>query len=87
MFNDTLSISQCERLLKQLSETAFPFQCAHGRFVSRYNCHPIIALTIWPCSVLQAVTCAFGRDCKWSRKKTDATKGSEELGSIRDNGG
>jgi len=34
MFNDPLSIEQCERLMIQLSETAFPFQCAHGRSVS-----------------------------------------------------
>lgn len=31
MFNDSLSIGQCEKLVKQLSETAFPFRCAHGR--------------------------------------------------------
>jgi len=31
MFNDSLSIEQCERLMVQLAETAFPFQCAHGR--------------------------------------------------------
>ncbi|KAF8165579.1 hypothetical protein B0H34DRAFT_689642 [Crassisporium funariophilum] len=31
MFNDTLSIPQCSKLVKQLSETTFPFQCAHGR--------------------------------------------------------
>ncbi|EJD01597.1 uncharacterized protein FOMMEDRAFT_148054 [Fomitiporia mediterranea MF3/22] len=31
MFNDRLSVEQCKRLLRQLSETAFPFQCAHGR--------------------------------------------------------
>lgn len=31
MFNDALSIDQCERLMAQLAETAFPFQCAHGR--------------------------------------------------------
>lgn len=33
MFNDTLTNEQCERLVQQLSCTAFPFQCAHGRFV------------------------------------------------------
>lgn len=33
MFNDSLSIEQCERLMAQLAETAFPFQCAHGRSV------------------------------------------------------
>ncbi|TRM68211.1 hypothetical protein BD626DRAFT_555063 [Schizophyllum amplum] len=31
MFNDPLSIAQCEKLIGKLSETAFPFQCAHGR--------------------------------------------------------
>jgi DNA mismatch repair protein MLH3 len=31
MFNDALTHIQCERLLAQLSQTAFPFQCAHGR--------------------------------------------------------
>ncbi|PPQ78227.1 hypothetical protein CVT25_015546 [Psilocybe cyanescens] len=31
MFNDTLSITQCKHLVQQLSDTAFPFQCAHGR--------------------------------------------------------
>ncbi|TEB35750.1 hypothetical protein FA13DRAFT_1376732 [Coprinellus micaceus] len=34
MFNDELSREQCERLISQLALTAFPFQCAHGRFVS-----------------------------------------------------
>jgi DNA mismatch repair ATPase MutL len=33
MFNDSLSIEQCQRLMAQLAETAFPFQCAHGRSV------------------------------------------------------
>ncbi|KAI0000050.1 hypothetical protein BJV77DRAFT_510279 [Russula vinacea] len=31
MFNDSLSNEQCERLMNQLAETVFPFQCAHGR--------------------------------------------------------
>lgn len=31
MFNDLLSVPQCTKLMKHLSETAFPFQCAHGR--------------------------------------------------------
>ncbi|KIO12562.1 hypothetical protein M404DRAFT_12760 [Pisolithus tinctorius Marx 270] len=34
MFNDSLTLEQCQRLIKQLSATAFPFQCAHGRCVS-----------------------------------------------------
>ncbi|KAL1708554.1 hypothetical protein EV121DRAFT_287423 [Schizophyllum commune] len=31
MFNDPLSMVQCEKLIKQLTKTVFPFQCAHGR--------------------------------------------------------
>lgn len=34
MFNDPLSLEQCERLVRNLAATAFPFQCAHGRLVS-----------------------------------------------------
>ena len=33
MFNDRLSEEQCRRLVRQLSQAAFPFQCAHGRSV------------------------------------------------------
>ena len=31
MFNDSLSIEQCEELMERLSHTAVPFRCAHGR--------------------------------------------------------
>ncbi|KAJ5095267.1 hypothetical protein N7532_007558 [Penicillium argentinense] len=31
MFNDPLSIDECNTLLSRLSRCAFPFQCAHGR--------------------------------------------------------
>jgi DNA mismatch repair protein MLH3 len=31
MFNDVLSKGQCEALVRRLADTAFPFQCAHGR--------------------------------------------------------
>lgn len=31
MFNDILSLEECEQLVTQLSRCAFPFQCAHGR--------------------------------------------------------
>lgn len=34
MFNDSLTLDQCRKLVTQLAETAFPFQCAHGRCVS-----------------------------------------------------
>lgn len=31
MFNDPLTLDQCQELLERLSKCAFPFQCAHGR--------------------------------------------------------
>lgn len=31
MFNDELTKTQCEVLVRRLAECAFPFQCAHGR--------------------------------------------------------
>ncbi|RIA92058.1 hypothetical protein C1645_766016 [Glomus cerebriforme] len=31
MFNDKLSLQQCEELIAKLAECDFPFQCAHGR--------------------------------------------------------
>lgn len=31
MFNDELSVEQCEELIRDLSKCAFPFMCAHGR--------------------------------------------------------
>ncbi|KAJ5355491.1 uncharacterized protein N7496_012703 [Penicillium cataractarum] len=31
MFNDPLSLQECEELVTRLSRCAFPFQCAHGR--------------------------------------------------------
>jgi len=31
MFNDRLSKSDCEQLVRQLAACSFPFQCAHGR--------------------------------------------------------
>lgn len=31
MFNDVLSVEQCEELLSELAMCAFPFMCAHGR--------------------------------------------------------
>lgn len=32
MFNDTLELDRCTRLISELAETLFPFQCAHGRY-------------------------------------------------------
>lgn len=31
MFNDPLSLEECQTLISRLSQCAFPFQCAHGR--------------------------------------------------------
>ncbi|KAG0368069.1 DNA mismatch repair protein [Gamsiella multidivaricata] len=31
MFNDKLSLAQCEGVVRSLAECKFPFQCAHGR--------------------------------------------------------
>ncbi|KAL7799898.1 hypothetical protein V8C37DRAFT_365911 [Trichoderma ceciliae] len=31
MFNDALSVGECQQLVRRLSRCAFPFQCAHGR--------------------------------------------------------
>ncbi|KZW04185.1 hypothetical protein EXIGLDRAFT_737842 [Exidia glandulosa HHB12029] len=31
MFNDPLDLDRCKRLISELAETMFPFQCAHGR--------------------------------------------------------
>ena len=31
MFNDDLSLQQCEELIRKLADCHFPFQCAHGR--------------------------------------------------------
>ncbi|EJD53641.1 hypothetical protein AURDEDRAFT_53673 [Auricularia subglabra TFB-10046 SS5] len=35
MFNDTLNLDRCTRLIAELADTRFPFQCAHGRLVFR----------------------------------------------------
>lgn len=31
MFNDVLSVRECENLMAGLAKCAFPFMCAHGR--------------------------------------------------------
>lgn len=36
MFNDTLTMDQCIRLVQELSVTAYPFQCAHGRYATGF---------------------------------------------------
>ena len=39
MFNDTLTMDQCIRLVQELSVTAYPFQCAHGRYATDFPTH------------------------------------------------
>ena len=43
-FGDKLSVSQCNKLVKDLSTTAFPFQCAHNRpsIAPLINLSPVI---------------------------------------------
>ncbi len=31
MFNDVLTMEECDALVQRLADCAFPFQCAHGR--------------------------------------------------------
>ncbi|PBL02872.1 hypothetical protein ARMGADRAFT_1042474 [Armillaria gallica] len=56
MFNDALSVTQCERLVLQLANTAFPFQCAHGR-------PSLVPLT----DISRDVTGAKGGPLSWSQ--------------------
>lgn len=35
MFNDELSLNQCETIVRELAKCNFPFQCAHGRYKYR----------------------------------------------------
>lgn len=49
MFNDELSIEECQALIKKLAECIFPFQCAHGR----PSMVPLVNLGSW--SVCQDV--------------------------------
>jgi hypothetical protein len=82
MFNDALSLQQCERLMAQLAETVFPFQCAHGRLGSvirsRSLSDVISHCARRPSLVPLAGTseCALGRD---RRPKIDWTRGVSEL--------
>ncbi|KAJ7682423.1 hypothetical protein DFH06DRAFT_1161036 [Mycena polygramma] len=55
MFNDSLTHVQCEKLIEQLCETAFPFQCAHGR----PSLVPLIDLGV--------DTARKRRSCRWSK--------------------
>lgn len=33
MFNDKLTLNQCETIVRELAKCNFPFQCAHGRYI------------------------------------------------------
>ncbi|KAE8390587.1 hypothetical protein BDV23DRAFT_154868 [Aspergillus alliaceus] len=43
MFNDELTIEECQSLVSQLARCVFPFQCAHGR----PSITPILDMTNW----------------------------------------
>lgn len=43
MFNDYLSVEQCQELVLQLADCVFPFQCAHGR----PSMVPLVDLASW----------------------------------------
>ena len=64
MFNDVLTLEQCKKLLEELSETALPFQCAHGRSVClRWRISPMQPIDD---DRSQAVVGANDR-CGWAR--------------------
>ena len=46
MFNDRLTDTQRRRLVRQLAATAFPFQCAHGRYICMLRVGLVIFLII-----------------------------------------
>ncbi|ODM22342.1 hypothetical protein SI65_03188 [Aspergillus cristatus] len=48
MFNDVLSIHECQKLVAQLAQCAFPFQCAH----SRPSMVPILDMEVQDSSLL-----------------------------------
>lgn len=58
MFNDVLSIKECEGLVQRVSRCAFPFQCAHGRPTMA----PVVDLGMGQGSVK-----AEGRPVNWKR--------------------
>ncbi|PPQ70442.1 hypothetical protein CVT26_013936 [Gymnopilus dilepis] len=64
MFNDSLSKNQCEKLVMQLSETVFPFQCAHGR--------PSLVPLIETGQLQAGTHKRKKRRCEWKRLETMA---------------
>jgi hypothetical protein len=63
MFNDVLTKEKCSRLVKQLAESLFPFQCAHGR--------PSIAPVVSIASATNRMrgVCGNGKDPRASQRK------------------
>lgn len=69
MFNDPLTHAQCEKLVDNLRQTAFPFQCAHGRLA--YSSRSDFTLTQFRPSLAPLID--LGKDnarrqkiCRWS---------------------
>jgi hypothetical protein len=75
MFNDPLSLEQCERLVRHLAMTTFPFQCAHGRLV--------FSICLWGCddlfaSFFQTFPCSFDR-CEHRVRQADTSIGLDKV--------
>ncbi|CAE6459862.1 unnamed protein product [Rhizoctonia solani] len=83
MFNDPLDRPQCQRLIMQLGETVFPFQCAHGRSVA-------LALIVDSFDVFHSSTGHTGHWGKASNQQLqgtfESTKPEDAVKQILDKG-
>ncbi|MCJ1469680.1 DNA mismatch repair protein [Pseudocyphellaria aurata] len=70
MFNDGLTIEECEVLIKRLALCAFPFQCAHGR----PSMIPLVQFESSSLSLVDEIT-AFG-----TRQKSTNREAEKEFG-------
>lgn len=70
MFNDELTVEECEVLIKRLAFCAFPFQCAHGR----PSMIPLVQLESSSLSFVDEIT-AFG-----TRQKSTNSEAEKEFG-------
>ncbi|EFQ98826.1 hypothetical protein MGYG_01841 [Nannizzia gypsea CBS 118893] len=65
MFNDVLSISECQNLVSRLAKCAFPFQCAHGRpsmvpIISLGSRNPVAGSMRGPCEMTSSISHLVG---------------------------
>lgn len=73
MFNDELSLEQCELLVRRLAKCVFPFQCAHGR-PSLVPLADVGVLKMGEGLGREAKGKSFGKAFGgWSREKRDQT--------------